>query len=276
MLKLKANTHVFSLQPAVRTRAMVKQLGSECQDMQGLQLNTQKVDSGVLMCETPRDLMVDDRIAVAQHPCQVESIYVLEENTRKCLFHEGGRAWTQDVSILEEDINNKVVDGVRLLEDSVQDIQGMEQDTQKTQLEHNANEIPCDVTDSTTRGDQMNIQLDVDEDYDKVSKAEALGMDLESPQNLAGKEVPLCSCSREAILKMVKSKGPNNGKSFWVCSNSRPFYVKKKKHKADVIGQSCKFFRWVDPPLLKSEAQKKEEKQKKREHFKERELALLA
>ena len=60
-------------------------------------------------------------------------------------------------------------------------------------------------------------------------------------------EAPSCLCSRDAVLKTVKSRGPNKGLRFWVCANSQPFYEKFKKRKAAMIGESCKFFRFVFP-----------------------------
>ncbi|KAH7429016.1 hypothetical protein KP509_09G027300 [Ceratopteris richardii] len=84
-------------------------------------------------------------------------------------------------------------------------------------------------------------------------------------------EVPSCLCGRAAELKTV-SRGPNKGLRFWVCWNSRPFYVKKKTNGEE----SCKFFRWVDTPCERSDALKNAEKQRKRENRKRKELSLLS
>ncbi|KAI5077379.1 hypothetical protein GOP47_0007203 [Adiantum capillus-veneris] len=89
-------------------------------------------------------------------------------------------------------------------------------------------------------------------------------------------ETPDCLCSRAALLKTVKSRGPNQGLRFWVCSNSRPFYVKKERVVAKDGEGSCKFFRWIDTPLEKSDKQKTEEKQRRKENRKRRELSILS
>ncbi|MCO5602206.1 hypothetical protein L7F22_056334 [Adiantum nelumboides] len=89
-------------------------------------------------------------------------------------------------------------------------------------------------------------------------------------------ETPSCFCSRAALLKTVKSRGPNQGLRFWVCSNSRPFYVKKKRVAAKDGEKSCKYFRWFDTPSEMSDKQRSEEKQVRKENRKRRELSILS
>ncbi|KAL2631979.1 hypothetical protein R1flu_016665 [Riccia fluitans] len=62
---------------------------------------------------------------------------------------------------------------------------------------------------------------------------------------------PLCECKtarRPAVLKTVLSKSPNQGLRYWVCVNHRPLYRRKSLWQGVPKDESCKFFRWLDPP----------------------------
>eukprot|EP00249_Psilotum_nudum_P016836 c26008_g1_i1 orf=98-1300(+) len=99
--------------------------------------------------------------------------------------------------------------------------------------------------------DEMNMQIDRNNETRQEGGTE---LSVNSGEGLL--EAPICMCSQKAIMKAVKSRGPNKGLRYLICPNARPLFSKGKRPK------SCKFFMWVDTP----EQKKEERKQKKEEN----------
>ncbi|BFI34386.1 hypothetical protein MPTK2_4g23670 [Marchantia polymorpha subsp. ruderalis] len=72
---------------------------------------------------------------------------------------------------------------------------------------------------------------------------------------------PYCECKtvkRRAALKTVLSNSANQGLRYWVCVNHRPLFQKKSLWEGDPNDESCKFFRWLDTPIISYAERKKQ------------------
>ncbi|KAL3689808.1 hypothetical protein R1sor_016117 [Riccia sorocarpa] len=81
--------------------------------------------------------------------------------------------------------------------------------------------------------------------------------DYEVPDEL---HPPFCECKtarRRAVLKTVVANSPNQGLRYWVCVNHRPLYRKKRLWEGDTEDETCKFFRWLDIPVVSNAESKK-------------------
>lgn len=89
-----------------------------------------------------------------------------------------------------------------------------------------------------------------------VNKSGSLGS---LPLTLSKKTPPMCGCGRRAQRKMVQSPGPNEGRFFFTCPNSRKQRVVGCFTGKQDINVSCNYFVWestnvrtMTTPSLKS------------------------
>lgn len=229
-------------QPALRTRSVVRDLEKQCKTIEGLQVN-EELEIRVSENDPPQtqvhkdvgDALIDSPIASQHDLTAYYGADVCGENV------SAAARTTSNDSCFAEHLQSSPTNAVQPetgrceRNAKLQRNKAVVQDVQGLNLSVN----------DTIKGADTNI-TQIGPGLCGVPKDKDTNQEEQSLENASEfLETPTCLCLRAAVLKTVKSKGPNQGLRFWVCSNSRPFYLKKKKSKTNDGEESCKFFRSV-------------------------------